>query len=212
MMKAYLEKPNAWGDNYNIPESGNGIPDILDEAKWGIDFLIRMQSDDGGVLCIVSESHGSPTSSAKGQSVYGPATTSASLNTAAAFAISSKVFRAMNMISYADTLLARARKAWEWAEVHPAVIFNNNSAENSSLGVGAGNQEEDKYSRSMSKLEAACFLFDVTNDLKYRNYFDSHYRNAHLIAGSFPHGNRNLKNSDSWLGSVLNRLMWMRIR
>jgi hypothetical protein len=21
-------------DNYNIPESGNGIPDILDELKW----------------------------------------------------------------------------------------------------------------------------------------------------------------------------------
>jgi endoglucanase len=185
MMKAYLENPEAWGDNYNIPESANGIPDLLDEAKWGIDFLIRMQSEDGGVLCIVSESHASPPSSAKGQSVYGPATTSASLNTAAAFAISSKVYRAMNMISYADTLLARARKAWDWAEIHPAVIFNNNSAENSSLGVGAGNQEEDEYGRSMSKLEAACFLFDVTNELKYRSYFDSNYRNAHLIAWSF---------------------------
>ena len=31
-MKAYLENPEAWGDDYNIPESGNGVPDILDEA------------------------------------------------------------------------------------------------------------------------------------------------------------------------------------
>ncbi|HYW94240.1 MAG TPA: glycoside hydrolase family 9 protein, partial [Bacteroidales bacterium] len=27
MIKAYSEKPGAWGDNYNIPESGNGLPD-----------------------------------------------------------------------------------------------------------------------------------------------------------------------------------------
>jgi endoglucanase len=185
MMKAYLENPDAWGDNYNIPESGNGIPDLLDEAKWGIDFLLRMQQADGSVLCIVSESHASPPSSATGQSLYGPATTSASLNTAAAFAISSKVYRAMNMIAYADTLLARAGKAWDWADINPAVKFNNNSAENSSLGVGAGNQEEDDYTRSMSKLEAACFLFDATNDLTYRNYFDTVYTNAHLIVWNY---------------------------
>jgi hypothetical protein len=185
MMKAYLEKPNAWGDNYNIPESGNGMPDLLDEAKWGIDFLLRMQRQDGSVLCIVSESHASPPSSATGQSLYGPSTTSASLNTAAAFAISSKVYRAVNMTAYADTLVARARKAWDWAEMNPDLIFNNNNAENGSLGVGAGNQEEDEYGRSMSKLEASCFLFDVTKEVKFRDYFDSHYMNAHLITWSF---------------------------
>jgi endoglucanase len=70
MMKAYLEKPNAWGDDYNIPESGNGIPDLLDEAKWGIDFLLRMQRPDGSVLCVVSESHASPPSSARTEPVW----------------------------------------------------------------------------------------------------------------------------------------------
>jgi endoglucanase len=33
----------------NIPESGNGIPDIVDEAKWGVDFYKRIQRPDGGV-------------------------------------------------------------------------------------------------------------------------------------------------------------------
>jgi len=185
MIKAYIEKPDAWGDDYNLPESGNGIPDLLDEIKWGLDFLLRMQREDGSVLCIVGESHASPPSAATGQSLYGPATTSASLNTAAAFAISSKVYRNLNMTAYADTLLTRAQRAWEWAELNPAVIFNNNSAENNSLGVGAGNQEEDEYGRSMSKLEAACFLFDATNNLNYRDFFDSNFQNAHLIAWTF---------------------------
>ncbi|HEY9890022.1 MAG TPA: glycoside hydrolase family 9 protein [Candidatus Obscuribacterales bacterium] len=33
----------------NIPESGNALPDILDEALWGIDFYQRLQQADGGV-------------------------------------------------------------------------------------------------------------------------------------------------------------------
>jgi len=144
-----------------------------------------MQRDDGSVLCIVGESHASPPSAATGQSLYGPSTTSASLNTAAAFALSATVFRARNMTAYADTLLARALKAWNWAEMNPDVVFNNNSTENNSIGLGAGNQEEDAYTRSMSKLEAACFLFNETLELTFRDYFDGNYQDAHLMEWSF---------------------------
>ena len=144
-----------------------------------------MQEPDGSVLCIVSESHASPPSSATGQSVYGPATTSASLNTAAAFAISARVFRSLNMTAYADTLIARAEKAWNWAVAHPAVKFDNNSADYGSLGVGAGNQEEDDYGRSVSKLEAACFLYEATQEIEYKNYFDSYFDEAHMIQWNY---------------------------
>ena len=34
---------------WNIPESGNGVPDILDEAKWELDWILKMQQSDGGV-------------------------------------------------------------------------------------------------------------------------------------------------------------------
>ncbi|MEO0416627.1 MAG: glycoside hydrolase family 9 protein, partial [Verrucomicrobiota bacterium] len=33
----------------NIPESGNGIPDVLDEAAIQIDFFLKTQAADGGV-------------------------------------------------------------------------------------------------------------------------------------------------------------------
>ena len=178
MMKAYIEKPDAWADDYNIPESGNGIPDILDEAKWGIDYLLRMQQQDGSVLSIVGESHASPPSAATGPSYYGPASTSATLNTAAAFSISSKVYRSVNYNEYADTLLARALKAWDWAEANPAVIYNNNEG---SIVLGAGNQEVDDYGREMAKLEAACYLFEVAGDIKFRDYFDTYYTDCHLM-------------------------------
>ena len=35
-------------DNLGIPESGDGISDILQEAKWEADFLAKMQDADGG--------------------------------------------------------------------------------------------------------------------------------------------------------------------
>ena len=33
----------------NLPESGNGLPDIVNEALWGIDFFRRLQLPEGGV-------------------------------------------------------------------------------------------------------------------------------------------------------------------
>jgi len=185
MMKAYLENPEAWADSYNIPESGNGIPDLLDEAKWGFDHLLRLQNENGSVLCIVDLSHASPPSSATGQSLYGPETTSATLNTAAAFALSAKVFREIDSNVYADTLQQRAIHAWNWAVANPAVLFLNNDPEYGSEGIGAGQQEESDYQRLMSKLEAACFLFDITGSTEYRDFFDANYEEAHLMQWNF---------------------------
>ena len=46
----YLLKPENFSDGQlNIPESGNLIPDILDEARWGLEHLRRAQQPDGGV-------------------------------------------------------------------------------------------------------------------------------------------------------------------
>ena len=46
----YLLKPENFCDGQlNLPESGNGIPDILDEAVWGLKHLRKLQSPDGGV-------------------------------------------------------------------------------------------------------------------------------------------------------------------
>src|SRR5690554_1165132 len=90
LLHTYLENPAIWTDDFNIPESGNGIPDLIDEIKWGFDWLIKMQEDNGSVLSVVGLSHNkanaevaSPPSSAVGATRYGPASTSATLTSAA---------------------------------------------------------------------------------------------------------------------------------
>lgn len=44
MLFAYQQFPSSFGDAYdaNGKPGKNGIPDILDEAKWGLDWLVRM--------------------------------------------------------------------------------------------------------------------------------------------------------------------------
>ncbi len=47
MLEAYEDfAPSA--DDTNIPESGNGIPDLLDEARWGLEWLLSTQDPSGG--------------------------------------------------------------------------------------------------------------------------------------------------------------------
>ncbi len=43
------EDYNADDDNLGIPESGNGVPDILDEARYELEWMLKMQAEDGGV-------------------------------------------------------------------------------------------------------------------------------------------------------------------
>ncbi|ESQ90321.1 hypothetical protein ABAC460_09205 [Asticcacaulis sp. AC460] len=177
LLGIYSERPELWTDDFNIPESGNGVPDLLDEVKYGVDWLVRMQSPDGGVLSIVALSHASPPSAAKGPSLYGPATTSATYGTAAAFAKAAKIYDGY----YAADLKARAIKAWTWAQANPKVTFYNNDPRDNSEGVGAGQQETDDYSRAMKALAAAIYLFDLTGEAVYRDYVDAHYRDANLF-------------------------------
>ena len=139
LLRAYAENPTIWTDDYNIPESGNGIPDVLDEAKWGLDYLARLQGSDGSVLSIVGEPAASPLSTATGQSLYGPASTSATLSDGAAFAAGARILRlpgtaALN--TAADGYLTRAKNAWTWAVANPAVLFKNNDSASGSSGVG----------------------------------------------------------------------------
>jgi hypothetical protein len=54
MLWAWDLNPHVWGDGQlTIPEAGNGIPDILDEAAWELDFYVRMQRPDGHFMTSV---------------------------------------------------------------------------------------------------------------------------------------------------------------
>lgn len=171
LLHMYRESPSVWTDDFNLPESGNGVPDLIDEIKWGMDWLIKMQEDDGSVLSVMDLSHASPPSAASGSSTYGPATTSATLSAAAAFAHGARVFSELPgnpFDAYAADLLNRAEQAWTWAEANPAITFRN-----SDNGVSAGEQEVDDAGRAVKKRTAAIYLFAATDKASYRDFIDN---------------------------------------
>src|SRR5262249_37967767 len=167
-------------DESDIPESGNGVPDILDEVKWGLDWLVRMQNSDGSLLCVQGLAEASPPSAATGPSYYGPATTAATLMGAAAFAYAAKIYSVRSephLRSFGNDLAARARNAWDWATAHPNVLYYNNddSKQPGSRGLASGQQEMDDAQRLFARLEAAVYLYELTGDASYKSFVDSNY-------------------------------------
>ena len=49
LLYAYQTAPQLFQDDTGIPESGNGVPDILDEARYEIEWMLKMQDRSGGV-------------------------------------------------------------------------------------------------------------------------------------------------------------------
>jgi hypothetical protein len=48
MLAAYRDHPDAFGDGFDAAglPGANGIPDVLDEARWGLEWLLRMHPED----------------------------------------------------------------------------------------------------------------------------------------------------------------------
>lgn len=188
LLHAYAENQAVWTDDFNLPESGNGIPDVLDEVKWGMDWLVRMQNSDGSVLSIVglaSADGGGRPSAATGQSLYGDASTSATLAAAAAYAHGARVYASLDKPAYdayAADLRLRAVRAWNWASANPNVLFYNNDASHGTQGLGAGQQETDDNGRAQLRLVAAIYLYALTGDATYRSYVDSHYTEMQMFS------------------------------
>jgi len=175
LLLAYQEQPLAFTDDYGIPESGNGTPDLLDEIKWQLDWLLKMQEDNGSVLCIIGGGYGSPASADANARRYGPATTSASYSAAAMFALGAEVFGQAGFAAYANTLQTAAVSAYTWAVAHPGVQFPNTGV------LAAGEQEVDAYGLFISHLCAAIYLYDLTGDATYRTWVEANYAQHHLL-------------------------------
>lgn len=183
LLHAYLNHPTIWTDNFNIPESGNGIPDILDEVKWSLDWLLRMQTatGNGSVLSKVSALTGgdfaSPPSADTNPHYYGAASTASTACTAGVFALAAKIFNGIGQTTYGTTLANAAASAWTWANDNPAVGYDNS-------GFSTVNAEPDAYGRDMCRLQAAIYLYGLTGTGTYKTYVESNYTNAVAMNGS----------------------------
>ncbi|HXJ89895.1 MAG TPA: glycoside hydrolase family 9 protein [Candidatus Binatia bacterium] len=159
----------------NIPESGNGTPDILNEARWNLEWMLKMQDDDGGVWHKQTSEHFSgfimPEDDNLPSVVIGTGhspykSTCATADLAAVAAIAARVYLPFDD-KFAKQNLDAARKAWVWTEEFPNVSFHNPP------GISTGEYGDD--SCSDERLWAAAELWRTTGEKAYSDYVVKQY-------------------------------------
>lgn len=183
-------------DDLDIPESGNGIPDILDEAKYAVEFLLKMQIPRGGLgdpsigIYVDSKYAGAvyhkctnydfgpfitPDIDGLARYIAGITPTDVGLF-AGCMAQAARIYK-----DYFPELAQRAKQAaifaWEWLETIP-------ENDPSWIAGGTGQQPENMHTGPYlsragdidERFVAAVELFKLTGEKKYEDYILSKYQ------------------------------------
>ena len=162
----YEDSPSSRGDDYDIPESGNGIPDILDEARYELEFMLKMQADNGGVYhkvtCAVFPGVCLPEDETD-ELIVCPISTTATGDFAAVMAKASVIYKDIDA-EFASKCLDASKKAYAYMEENAAkdtTGFINPS--DISTGEYPDNKNSDEF------IWAAVELFLATGDTAYED-------------------------------------------
>lgn len=166
-----LAEPGHFRDSeLNIPESGNGVPDILDELRWGMQWALSMQDDDGGVYWRVSSGHwdlGLPADVSEPRLIY-EKTTRATAQFAAMAAIYGRLIAAYDPAE-SNAVLNAARAAWNYANTQPFYPAEGELYQNPSEEPGGGTYAV--RSAKPDLLWAAAELYRGTGDPAYQDAY-----------------------------------------
>jgi endoglucanase len=133
LLSAFEENPLPFTKlKSNIPESGNGIPDLMNEVIYNLRWMLTMQDpNDGGVYnkCTNAAFDGMvmPGVTTKPRYVVQKGT-AATLDFVAVMAQANRLLSTYpkKQLKLADSCLIAAKKAWQWALLNPALEYNQN--------------------------------------------------------------------------------------
>lgn len=167
LLYAYTANPKAFTDDFSIPESGNGLPDLLDEVKYQLDWLVRMQFPDGSLpvkMGNIDYNGVFPVSRDIRPRYYGPKDSGATIYAAAIFAHAARVYGQFDAWKrFAADLRERAVRAWDWYQTHPRT-FNTDTGE---IKSGIANRTAEEQDRM--EAYAAIHLLALTGDQRYQD-------------------------------------------
>jgi endoglucanase len=161
----------------NIPESDNKTPDILDEIRWNLEWMLSMQDADGGVWHKQTTEKFSgfvmPHEDRMPSLIIGTGappfkSTCATAGVAAVMAAAARVYAPFDR-RFSTAALEAAEKAWAWAEQNPSILFSNPK------GVSTGAYGDRDCSDE--RLWAAAELWRTTKAKKYETWFLQNWQN-----------------------------------
>ena len=173
MLYAYLLFPEGCSDDLNIPETGNGTPDILNEARWELEWILKMQKDDGSFYHKLTKARFAPfimPDDDKEQEYLIPVSHCATEAAIAALALASRVYEKFDK-DFSEKMLEAALKGWKWVEANPEF---KPYIQPEGVRTGYYGDWNDKDERFW----AACELYAATSDTKYKAVAEKIYKDA----------------------------------
>ena len=167
LLYAYLLFPDSFKDSLNIPESGNGVPDVLNECRYELEWMLKMQDEEGGAYHkLTSERHADfiMPEEDHAQFYLFPVSSMATADYAASMALASRVYRAYDG-DFADRLHEAAVRAYGWLERYPKYVGFRNPE---SCNTG----EYDDVCDLDERLWAAAEMLVTTGEQKYQEQVD----------------------------------------
>ncbi len=164
----------------SIPEAGNGVPDLLDEARWQLEFMLKMQVPAGEPLAgmVHHKVHDdawtglplAPHDDTRTRYLR-PPSTAATLNLAACAAQAARIFRPFD-VEFSRKLLAAAESAYDAAKKHPGILAPDDAAD------GGGPYNDDYVDDDF--YWAAAELYITTEEASYQTDLVSSRHHASL--------------------------------
>ena len=163
LLYAYDADPSAYSDNIGIPESNNGTPDILDEVRYELEWMLKMQAPSGGayhkVSCATFPAYVMPQAE-KDPLIVTPVSSTATADFCASMALAYEFYKDIDG-NFADKCLTAAKKAWDYLQANPQFDFKNPS----DIVTGEYGDKTDVDERYW----AAAQMYRATGDSKYLN-------------------------------------------
>ena len=132
LLYAYELFPESFRNSLNIPESGNGMPDVLNECLYELRWLMKMQFPDGSVSHkLTAYCHADfimPEEDHDPFLIY-PVSSMAAADFAAVMALASRVY-APFLPDFAKEALEKAKKSFDWLLENPYIGFHNPEGSN----------------------------------------------------------------------------------
>lgn len=181
LMLAYEFSPNAFAESVNTPESNDNVPDVLNEVRYELEWMLKMQDvKSGGVYHKVATLNFPGfimPEDDKDKRYINAISATATADFAAAMAMVYRIYKPID-ISFANKALDAAKKAWIWLQANP-----NASSFKNPLGVNSG-EYGDSNDRD-ERFWAAAELYSATGEQMYDAYIKANYQDASFSKVSF---------------------------
>ena len=182
LLSLYEQFPTQFKDaQLTIPESGNGIPDLLDEMQVGLDWLLTQQRPDGAVYRKLSgrqwPNEKAPDEDQQPRYVYG-ITTPETAKFAAVMAMAGRVYQPL-LPKQAERYTNAATQAWQFLQSQPSMQVDWVDGDDSGSGkylFSEIDNEESLNTDTDDRLWAAAELSITLHQPQFEQYFAAHLK------------------------------------